>query len=40
LSALKFPFKTWGKHGKKIYDRTWKQKTKNGWEVFQKKIWT
>jgi hypothetical protein len=24
LSALKFPFKTWGKHGKKIYDRTWK----------------
>lgn len=24
LSALKFPFKTWGKHGKKIYDRAWK----------------
>jgi hypothetical protein len=24
LAALKFPFKTWGKHGKKIYDRAWK----------------
>lgn len=39
LTALKFPFKNWGKYGKKINDRKRKQKAKNGWKVFKKKSW-
>ncbi len=39
LTALKFPFKNWGKYGKEINDRKRKQKAKNGWKVFKKKSW-
>ena len=39
LTALKFPFKNWGKYGKKINDRKREQKAKNGWKVFKKKSW-
>ena len=39
LTALKYPFKNWGKYGKKINDRKREQKAKNGWKVFKKKSW-